>query len=116
MKKIIFSVIFTLIPMSLILTSHNGISAGTTLRSKPGKLNLQDVKTGVTKQNFFDKKLNMKGDFANDFVDNGDGTITDRATGLMWEKNGSSKKKSFYYAKKYIKSLNKKKFAGHKDW
>jgi len=116
MRKIIFSIIFILISVSLILTSHNGLSAGTTLRSKPGKLNLQNVKTSVTKNNFFDKKLNMEGDFPNDFTDNGDGTITDRATGLMWEKKGSSKMKSFYSAKKHVKKLNKKKFVGHKDW
>ncbi|HEA68472.1 MAG TPA: DUF1566 domain-containing protein [Desulfobacterales bacterium] len=116
MKKIIFSIIFIL-PLSLILISYDGISAETKLRNKPGtKLNEKDIETCIKKYNFFDKKLNEKGDFTNDFVDNGDGTITDKATGLMWGKKGSSKKKSFYYAKKYVKKLNKKKFAGNKNW
>ena len=49
-------------------------------------------------------------------MDNGDGTVTDRATGLMWEQKGSKREKSYYSAKKHVKSLNKKKFAGHDDW
>ena len=49
-------------------------------------------------------------------MDNGDGTVTDRATGLMWEQKGSKREKSYYSAKKHVKSLNKKKFAGYDDW
>jgi hypothetical protein len=58
----------------------------------------------------------VQGDCPNDFVDNGDGTITDQATGLMWEKKGSEKEKSWYNAEKYVKKLNEEKFAGYSDW
>jgi hypothetical protein len=58
------------------------------------------------------KKLNEKGDFPNDFVDNGDGTVIDRATRLMWEQKGSKKATRNYYAKKHVKSLNKKNLQG----
>jgi hypothetical protein len=104
--------------MSLIFASYDGINAETKLRDTPSsqKLNKKDIETVVKNYNFFDKELNEKGDFPNDFVDNGDGTITDRATGLMWEQKGSKKEKSGYYAKKHIKTLNKKKFAGYDDW
>jgi len=51
----------------------------------------------------------------NDFKDNGD-TITDRATGLMWQKSGSSDYMNYEKAKAYIEELNSKKFAGYSDW
>ncbi|UCF85780.1 MAG: hypothetical protein JSV50_09160, partial [Desulfobacteraceae bacterium] len=93
MKKIKLSIIFILITVSLIFTSYYGIFADTKLRNTPEKLNNKDIKTVVKRCNFFDKKLNEKGDFPNNFVDNGDGTVTDRATGLMWEKKGSKREK-----------------------
>lgn len=54
------------------------------------------------------------------FLDNGDGTITDTKTGLMWMKKDSylytghwmTWKKSFAYVKK----LNEEGFANHYDW
>jgi len=52
----------------------------------------------------------------NDFKDNGDGTITDHATGLMWPKSGSYNPLTYKNAKAYIEELNSKKFAGHSDW
>jgi len=116
MKKIQFSVAFVVVTMSLILISYSGIFAETKLSNTPDRLNIKEIKTLVNKYNFFDKELNAKGDFPNDLVDNGDGTVTDRATGLMWEKKGSKKETSWYSAKKYVKKLNKKKFAGHNDW
>ena len=116
MKKAEFLFIFILITMSLIFASYDGINAETKLRNSPQKLNKKDIETVVKNCNFFDKELNEKGDFPNDFVDNGDGTVTDRATGLMWEQKGSKREKSHYYAKKHVKSLNKKKFAGYDDW
>jgi len=49
----------------------------------------------------------------NDFLDNGDGTITDRATGLMWSKADSGKgmiwEEALAFAAKF-------KLAGHADW
>jgi hypothetical protein len=49
----------------------------------------------------------------NDFVDNGDGTITDRATGLMWTKNDSGKPMNWQKALEYAENL---KHAGYNDW
>ena len=118
MGKFIFSIIFILIPVSVVLISNNGIFAQTQLRDTPSKQKFkdQDVETLVKENNFYDRKLNKEGDCPNDFVDNGDGTITDKATGLMWEQSGSKKVKSFYMATKYVKKLNKKKFAKYNDW
>ena len=52
----------------------------------------------------------------NDYVDNGDGTITDRATGLMWQQSGSDKYMNYDDAKTYIDDLNRSRLAGHSDW
>ncbi|MFC2140643.1 DUF1566 domain-containing protein [Candidatus Auribacterota bacterium] len=49
----------------------------------------------------------------NDFVDNGDGTISDRATGLMWLKNDNKKAMSWQEALKYAENLV---YAGYNDW
>jgi hypothetical protein len=49
----------------------------------------------------------------NDFVDNGDGTITDRATGLMWAKADSGKTLNWEEALAYAETLR---LAGHTDW
>ena len=48
-------------------------------------------------------------------MDNGDGTITDKITGLVWEKEGAS---SLYYwdAQKRIENLNDRKLGGHGNW
>jgi len=86
------------------------------LRNKPKDLWQSDIEKMVEKHNFFVKDLNEDGDFPNDFMDNSDGTITDRATGLMWEKGGSSSTIHFWEAKKYVSRLNKDTFAGHNDW
>ena len=49
----------------------------------------------------------------NDFKDNGDGTITDRATGLMWMKNDSGKPMNWQEALAWAENLND---AGYSDW
>ena len=42
--------------------------------------------------------------------------IQDNATGLMWERNGSSKYMKYGAAQKYVKQLNWNRFAGYNDW
>lgn len=49
----------------------------------------------------------------NNFVDNGDGTVTDKATGLMWAKEDNGKGLMWSDAVKYAESS---KLAGHTDW
>jgi hypothetical protein len=61
---------------------------------------------------------------ARGFRDNGDGTITDEKTGLMWEKNsddGSIHDQDNTYTwveafKTKVALLNESSFAGHSDW
>ena len=54
--------------------------------------------------------------FKNQFQDNGDGTISDIATGLMWQQDGSDSYMVFDNAQTYINGLNQNRFAGYSDW
>ncbi len=52
----------------------------------------------------------------NDFHDNADGTITDRATGLMWSKSDSNKGMNWQAALAWVQSHNARNDLGHSDW
>lgn len=52
----------------------------------------------------------------NEFKNNGDGTITDYATGLMWQKGGSDTLMSYEEARGYAEKQNDELFAGYDDW
>ena len=72
---------------------------------------LRDKPITVDSADDFERK-----DIQNDYIDNSDGTITDRATGLMWEQSGSGKYMQYGDAEKYVSKLNQKKIAGKSDW
>jgi hypothetical protein len=87
------------------------------LRKKPIEISSQaKIMNMLIEYDFFERYKNTTGDFVNDFADNKDGTITDKATGLMWQKSGSSSSLENRSAKEYIKQLNKRRFAGYSDW
>ena len=52
----------------------------------------------------------------NDFEDNGDGTITDKATGLMWERDGSAEGMNWEEALARAQDKNAETHLGHDDW
>jgi hypothetical protein len=52
----------------------------------------------------------------NDFRDNGDGTVTDRATGLMWSKADSGAGMNWRDALAWVQKMNAEKFLGRDDW
>ena len=52
----------------------------------------------------------------NDFQDNGDGTVTDRATGLIWAKTDSGRGMNWREALDWVQKMNAEKFLGHDDW
>ncbi len=49
----------------------------------------------------------------NDFIDNGDGTITDNATGLMWQQSDDGASRDWENALSYAENLT---LAGNSDW
>ena len=52
----------------------------------------------------------------NKFVNNGDGTITDQATGLMWSRNDSGTGLNWLNALAYAQAQNAANYLGHNDW
>jgi hypothetical protein len=52
----------------------------------------------------------------NDFVDNGDGTITDRATGLMWAQDDSGAGMTWEEALAWVEEQNAEGTLGYDDW
>ena len=61
----------------------------------------------------------VRGNLAYDvnlFRDNQDGTVTDQATGLMWQQNDSSVGMDWEKAHTDADTQNKANFLGHNDW
>ena len=52
----------------------------------------------------------------NDFKDNGNGTITDKATGLMWSKADSGTGMNWESALAWVQKKNAEEYLGHNDW
>ena len=87
------------------------------LRREPMEItNEMKITSMLAAYNFFEITKNPHGSFVNDFVDNSDGTVTDKATGLMWQKSGSSTRLGNQRANIYIERLNQGRFAGYSDW
>jgi PKD repeat protein len=52
----------------------------------------------------------------NDFADNGDGTLSDRASGLMWTKGDSATGMNWQEALAWVQLRNAANHLGHSDW
>jgi hypothetical protein len=50
------------------------------------------------------------------FIDNGDGTVTDGETNLVWQKDTAPERITWPEAQEYVEQLNAESFAGHNDW
>ena len=74
------------------------------------------VKEICRRYDFYESSWNPGGSFNNHYVDNGDGTVTDEITGLMWQKSGSHRSLSRRKAHSYVKKLNSDQFGGYADW
>ncbi len=82
---------------------------------------LRSEKISVSDEDFenifnLNELLRPKHCIENDFTDNGDKTVTDKATGLMWKKSGSPDRMTFHETEMYIQELNNARFAGYTDW
>jgi len=100
----------------LTLVPKTVSSTKVSLRTEPKLILDSYMQTTLKKYGFFDARLNPQGSFDNHFVDNGDGTVTDRSTGLMWQKSGSSTMRSRDKAQGYVSKLNETLFAKYWDW
>jgi hypothetical protein len=86
------------------------------LPDSPVEVVEEEVDDLIKQYNFTDHERNSGGEFANYLVDNGDGlTVTDKVTGLMWQRSGLDIM-SNRMARKAIEKLNQEGFAGYSDW
>ena len=96
---------------------------GIDLRKKSEDIAEGDVQVMLLKHNFYsscwhynEDFCNPDGNFDNTFIDNGDGTVTDLRTKLMWQKSGSLNIVTWGDARAYVQQLNRLDFAGYSDW
>jgi len=72
---------------------------------------------GGAEKTFFVQCVRGNSDYGrNDFRDNGDGTVTDRATGLMWAKADSGRGMNWKDALAWSQAKNAEKHLGRGDW
>lgn len=86
------------------------------LRSEPQDLRDDQVAAILRQHAFFDAKQNPAGRFRNDLAPNADGTLSDRATGILWQQGGSAAYVTYAEAERLVADLNERAFAGHRDW
>lgn len=87
-----------------------------TLRHAPAYVQEEEVAGIVKAQNFFDSQHNPEGRFENYLVNNNDGkTISDLATGVMWQRTGCDIT-AIRHVHAWVKKLNEQKYAGYSDW
>jgi hypothetical protein len=72
---------------------------------------------GNTDKTFFVQLVRGNAEYGeNDFSDNGDGTITDRSTGLMWSQNDSQKGMDWEESLAWVQEMNESSYMGYSDW
>jgi hypothetical protein len=89
-------------------------------RSQPlNKLSASDADALLYEKNIFEQRWNNKraSHFRCQLIkQGGKKLVSDKTTKLTWQQSGSTNAVTYNDAEKYIHDLNKKKFAGHKDW
>ena len=86
------------------------------LRNTPAFVQEEEVAGIVKAHNFFDSRHNPQGRFDNYLVNNNDGkTISDLATGVMWQRTGCDIT-AIRQIHVWVKKLNEQNYAGHSDW
>jgi len=99
----------------------SSIYKGTTMNGNETMfgLNLVDgrIKGYPTHKNFEIRMVRGRSDYGiNAFIDNDDGTISDNATGLMWDKSGSDYGMNWEDALTFANQKNAENFLGYNDW
>jgi len=86
------------------------------LRCTPARLSPKGVTLMLRERNFYDRNMNNVGKgIKHEYERRGD-VVIDRATGLTWQRSGSTDPMRLAGAKKYIKKLNNQKLGGYNDW
>jgi len=93
-------------------------------RSTSKQLSEADVKAMLKQHKFYAKEYSWNKEFSNpdgvgfenQFTVQDDKVVIDNASGLMWQRGGSSEYMTYDQANEYIKQLKRDRFAGFDDW
>lgn len=97
-----------------VSTTMNGDETVFGVNFADGRIKGYPVMMGGEEKDFFVLYVRENSSYGeNDFVDNGDGTVTDSATGLMWLKGDSGVGMTWEEALAWAESLET---AGYSDW
>jgi len=104
-------------------TSPPDTKPTTIFRSEGADMEPADLKEMLLKRHFYascwdhnQDFCNPEGHFENLFLADGIGTVTDRASGLVWQKAGSQRPMTWNEARIYVNRLNRENFGGHGSW
>lgn len=99
--------------VSSTITGIMEASAAKSLRSKPAIIadSIQANRLFGLNKNWRPIKY-----VANQFKENGNRTVSDFATGLMWQQGGSDKAMNLPDTRRYVEQLNRERWAGYSNW
>ncbi len=89
------------------------------MRSASQFFSEKDLISILKKNNFFESDHNPGGNFINKYrteISRQQKIVIDGKTGLMWDHRGSYKSMNIKSARKWIKDLNRKRYAGYTNW
>jgi hypothetical protein len=75
----------------------------------------EEINCPVAGEAFYGQDAQYSGNQA-DYTDNGDGTVTDNVTGLMWQQSFADAKSTYAEAQTYVNMLNAQNYCGYSDW
>lgn len=81
-----------------------------------GRIKGYGLKLGNSDKTFFVQLVRGHAYGDNSFTDNGDMTVTDTATGLMWSKEDSAVGMTWQDALDWVQAKNTANYLGHNDW
>lgn len=105
---------------STLYVSNTANDGGSTLfgvNFADGRIKGYGLKIAGTDKTFF--VMCVRGNYAygvNSFADNGDSTITDNATGLMWAQDDSGEALNWQEALAWVAQKNSENYLGYNDW
>ena len=98
-------------------TTHGGMDSAFGVNHGTGHIKAYpDGSDGAPMAEKYVRVVRGQGYGANDFVDNGDGTITDYATELMWMRGDSSSGLNWEDALAWAEQKNAENYLGYSDW
>jgi hypothetical protein len=100
-------------------TTMNGAATVFGVNFADGRIKGYPRDTGPQGQPMKEFVRYVRGDLkygVNNFVDNGNGTVTDNATGLMWSKDDSGQGMDWEDALAWVQQKNEENYLGYNDW